>query len=400
MPRLGSATIARVSSGVVLVCAFALPAQQARSQESRPAASPARVLDRSLPEVQFTSHPFAQVLDWLGMYTQTKIVVEWTEIGVAKDAPVSVSARNITVRTLLTLLLADAGKGERECGFKARGDTIVISSAPQLAGPISVRDYDLTPLVKQFEARGFKVQPDEIAAAVQGATNRGQWGAERGAGSLVVDARKLKVSQTERGHAEIETLLTQLDKPHSTDAAEQKRDEETLKALEQRVPEVMMEPVFDQVIDWLAEYTQQNFFVDWPRIDDAGVKRDTRATISNRNPRLREVLDSILAEAGGKKLPLAYDIIGGVVWISTTDEIARGFTVRVHDVSALVDNAKPNDAALPHYIQEHALKESWRSAGGPAALWLIGDRLVVLQGCRGHHAVEEALKEYLPQRRP
>ncbi len=402
MPRRSAVTIARISFALVLAGALALSSPLAVAQGSRPATQPTNVLEQTLPEVQFQEQPFADVLDWLSKFLETTISVEWKELGIEKDAPISIRVRNVSVRTLLTLVLVEAGKGERECDFKLQRDGILISSARRLAGPMSARDYDLNPLLQQFESRGFKVQPDEIAAAVQGATSRGRWGKEPGAGSLVVDGNRLRVSQTERGHEEIRQLLARLEKPHEPDTPEQRQNDRTVEAFKQPTPQMRFqgEP-FDQVIEYLGDYARLNFNPDWQRIEDAGIKKDAPVELSTHDQPLHEVLQSILASAAGKKPRLAYDIIGGVVWISTAEDIARGFTVRVHNVSVLVDKAKGNDAELSRFIQEHALKDSWRGAGGSAALWLIGDRLVVVQSCRGHHLVEEVLKDYrATQRRP
>lgn len=111
----------------------------------------------------------------------------------------------------------------------------------------------------------------------------------------------------------------------------------TLAQLNKRIPEVsFVDLPFDQVVDWLAQYTGMNVVVRWQMLTDAGVSRDKAITITVKNLRLSQVLWMIMNEVGGSDVKLAYRASGNLLILSTADDLGKEMIVRVYDVSDLL----------------------------------------------------------------
>ena len=118
------------------------------------------------------------------------------------------------------------------------------------------------------------------------------------------------------------------------------RTASTLELLNQRMPEALFEDVpLEQVMEFIAEYTQMNVVVRWQILEDAGIERDKAITIKVRNVRLSQVLWMIMDEAGGPDLKLAYRASGELLIISSAEDLGREMVVRVYDVSDLLVRA-------------------------------------------------------------
>ena len=111
----------------------------------------------------------------------------------------------------------------------------------------------------------------------------------------------------------------------------------TLAQLNKRIPEVSFQDLpFDQVVDWVAQYTGMNVVVRWQTLQDAGISRDKAITITVKNLRLSQVLWMIMNEVGGTDLKLAYRASGNLLILSTAADLGNEMIVRVYDVSDLL----------------------------------------------------------------
>jgi hypothetical protein len=120
-------------------------------------------------------------------------------------------------------------------------------------------------------------------------------------------------------------------------AAAPGRPVDTLKLLNQRIPEVLLEQQpLEQVMEFIADITQMNVVVRWQILEDAGIERDKEITVKVRNLPLRQVLWMILNEAGGSDLKLAYRASGNLLVLSTQEDLGEEMIVKVYDVSDLL----------------------------------------------------------------
>ncbi len=111
----------------------------------------------------------------------------------------------------------------------------------------------------------------------------------------------------------------------------------TLRVLNQRIPEIrFVETPFEQVMDWLADYTELNVVVRWQTLEDMGVERDAPITVEARNLRLTQVLWLIMNEAGGSDIRLAYRASGALLILSTAEDLDKEMITKVYDISDLL----------------------------------------------------------------
>ncbi len=111
----------------------------------------------------------------------------------------------------------------------------------------------------------------------------------------------------------------------------------TLRLLNDRIPEVSFQEVpFDQVMDWVTDYTGANVVVRWQSLELLGIERDKPITIRVRNLRLSQVLWMIMNEAGGTDVKLAYRASGNLLVLSTAEDLGQEMLVRVYDVGDLL----------------------------------------------------------------
>ncbi len=364
----------------------------ALAQSSQPAA--AAKLAEVVGEISFQDAPAEAVFEWLSNFTSLRVGVRWADLGVAKDSPISLKLRNVTARAVLRIALDQLCAPPTRADYEIRGSEVLITTAAKLAGPSTARDYDLGPLIARFAQRGQKVSADEIGAAIQGGACRGAWSGNDPAGAMAVTPDKLRITQTQRGHTEIQALLAQLDQPAPADPEEANRDAAAAARLNVVLPEVSFQDApLDQVIDWVVEFGALNVYVDWRDLKRSGIERDTALSIHPKNEPAARFLDAMLRDVGGKKAELAYDIIDGVVRIATARTIARGYAVHVY---ALDTGQRKSGAAISDL--RLAIRELVPlSKTGPddlmGGVWCIGDRAVVSHAYRVHAAIQQLLSE-------
>jgi hypothetical protein len=138
----------------------------------------------------------------------------------------------------------------------------------------------------------------------------------------------------------------------------------TLQLLNQRLPEVrFVDQPFEQVIEWLADFTQMNVVVRWDTLEDNGIERDEPISVQVKNLRLSQVLWLIMNEVGGTELRLAYRATGNLLVISTEDDLGREMITKVYDVADLL--LRPPSATRPDFQQnDQGLGQTGQGGGG------------------------------------
>lgn len=152
----------------------------------------------------------------------------------------------------------------------------------------------------------------------------------------------------------------------------------TLRLLNQRIPEVSFDgEAFEDVMEWLKEFTGMSVIVRWETLKEAGVGRDKPVTLKVKNLRLSQVLWMIMTEAAGTETKLAYRASGSVLILSTADDLNREIIVRVYDVSDLLLNV-PDFANAPRMDPAQAMSQMGQGGqgggGGGAQIWQTGQQ--------------------------
>lgn len=118
---------------------------------------------------------------------------------------------------------------------------------------------------------------------------------------------------------------------------ETNRPRSVLQILNQHIPDVrFQETPFEQVMDWLAEFTGMNITVRWQTLEDYGVERDAPVSLRARNLTLSQVLWLIMNDVGGTDVKLAYRATSSMMILSTAADLGREMVTKIYDVSDLL----------------------------------------------------------------
>ena len=115
-----------------------------------PRTDTARVRKQAMPELTFQDLPLEQVVQWLGEFTQLNISVRWQtlqDVGVDRDKPITVRARNLRLSQVLWRILYEAGGSEVKLAYRASGNLLVLSTAADLDKELVTKVYDVSDLL-------------------------------------------------------------------------------------------------------------------------------------------------------------------------------------------------------------------------------------------------------------
>jgi beta-lactamase regulating signal transducer with metallopeptidase domain/HEAT repeat protein len=93
------------------------------------------ILDQLLPEIRFDDVAFADIIEFLRDLTGANIIVNWRalqDVLVDRDTPVSLRARQLTVRQALDLVLANVSNPGSPLDYAVHNGSIVISTPEHL----------------------------------------------------------------------------------------------------------------------------------------------------------------------------------------------------------------------------------------------------------------------------
>jgi type II secretory pathway component GspD/PulD (secretin) len=94
---------------------------------------------------------------------------------------------------------------------------------------------------------------------------------------------------------------------------------------------------FDDVLNWLREQSRVSINVNWNALSVLGIDRTTDTLgISLQNARFETILKLLLDNVGGAEGQLDYDVLDGIVRISTREDLDRNTSTRVYDISDLL----------------------------------------------------------------
>lgn len=165
--------------------------------------------------------------------------------------------------------------------------------------------------------------------------------------------------------------------------------------LDRLLPELTFDGVaISDVFDFLRDVTGTNISVNWRRIEDAGVKRDTPVSMRLRNIKFSKALSVVLDLASSPKAPLAYSYSDGVIAISTAEDLKKNTVRQTYDVHDLIAGQNPQEkgAALIKMITGSIASSSWGEDGSmPASIKLESGQLVVVQTPETQEAIENLL---------
>jgi hypothetical protein len=125
-------------------------------------------------------------------------------------------------------------------------------------------------------------------------------------------------------------------------------------ALQKKANDVSFENLpLEQVIEWITEITGVNTHVQWQALENAGIARDAVVSLRVKNVSIERVLRLVLDDLGAVRLD--YEVVDGVLLLSTREALHRNLTTRVYDVRDLL-----------HAIGSGAVRPRFRAGGSGA----------------------------------
>jgi hypothetical protein len=194
--------------------AVAPPADSAATQ---------RKLAEKAPEINFSTMPFSDTVDYLRDVTDLNFFVNWRALeaaGVDRNAPVTVRLKNVPFEQALRYILRDAGGESVKLDIAVVDGVVNISTADELAADSKVRVYNVARLLKQMpstlpsnaaEEVTRNQKAEQLIKIITDTVAPDSW---REAGGTVGSIReingRLVIAQTEANHALITKLLEEI----------------------------------------------------------------------------------------------------------------------------------------------------------------------------------------------
>nr|HPZ98603.1 hypothetical protein [Phycisphaerae bacterium] len=130
-------------------------------------------------------------------------------------------------------------------------------------------------------------------------------------------------------------IITERDPYGAGLTGEEEADRRTRERLRESVPSIDFPEgtSFEEVLNWLREQSGVSVDVNWNALGILGIDRTTDTLgISLQNTKFETILRLLLENVGGPEAALDYDIIDGIVRISTREDLDQNTSTRVYDV--------------------------------------------------------------------
>jgi len=182
-------------------------------------------LEKVMPEFRAANEPLSAALGRVRDFAGLNMVVDWRALeaaGVAADAPVTLSVRDLPARRVLRLILRAASSSKDRLTYLADDGVIVVSTDERMSGETATRVYDIRDLIG-VEYTGEPVLPtseptytpmeriDALVRLIQETVAPTVWRDAGGSvGSIRAYAGRLIVTLPDDLHAEVEWILALL----------------------------------------------------------------------------------------------------------------------------------------------------------------------------------------------
>jgi len=131
-----------------------------------------------------------------------------------------------------------------------------------------------------------------------------------------------------------------------------------------RVPVKFVDTPLASAISFLNAVTQLNFDVDWEKLTETGIDRETQISLELTNVPVRTVLERVLEKASKDSgSGAAYTINDGVIMISTREAINKIKSLQIYDIRDLLIEV-PNWTGAPEFDLQSVLQNQGGGGGG------------------------------------
>ena len=353
---------------------------------------------------------FENTLKYWADATDIPVDANWAAleaVGITKTTEITLDLReSVSAQVALRGLLTKAAGSEGKLDWLVRGGVLKVSTVEDISSlkyivTYNIRDlmaasraYDksrekrFTPLLPVIEYRPQPVLPwtwdlpEERAQWIASFTDLlrtmvlpDSW-APTGDADMKESDGLLLVKQTGPGHRALTELLAQirsavwsvppappaLPRPVLTTgeiaamAATTQADAADLaahKLMRLIVPEIRFNAIgFENALNFMGQLQHLNITANWAAMEAVGITKQTEIVCQRQNVTFEDALRALLAKAAGSEGKLDYAIRGGVVDVSTVEDMSWRKYIRVYSIRDLIE------AMASHHERE------WRAAWG------------------------------------
>lgn len=291
--------------------------------------------------------PFTEYLDWLAKRHHFQLTIDLpalVEEGIQLDSPATLKLSDITVRSVLRLLLEPL-----QLTAVIQDEVLTVTTKSKADELLEARLYRVAKLVSPEQA-GATLQA--LSECIEASVEPDSWQAVGGTGSIKLfeKGNALAIRQTQSVHDAIARLLAELERVATAapgadlpaPAADRIRDAEQVitATLQQRCTVKFEEVPLEEVLAGLSEKHKLPIWIDHRALAEEGVQSDSPPSVNLQNVRLSSALDHIL-----RPLQLTWLIEDEVLKITTRTAADGSLPLRVYDVRDLL--LRPDELKWP-----------------------------------------------------
>ncbi|MHC4671642.1 MAG: permease prefix domain 1-containing protein [Planctomycetota bacterium] len=139
--------------------------------------------------------------------------------------------------------------------------------------------------------------------------------------------------------------------------------------------EFIDDTALEDIIEFLRVETGASIDVNWTELDILAIDRTTLLDdINLKNVKLETVLEILLIRVAGPDVELGYDVIDGVIRISSMEDLSRTTIIRVYDCQSLIQRSLTvsHMAAIEALVREYTVPPTPGMGGGMMGMGSYG----------------------------
>ncbi|MFO0897692.1 MAG: hypothetical protein U0836_09755 [Pirellulales bacterium] len=385
------------------------PRAGGRATASREAESPLSAKLSAPAELAFQDTPLSELPNWLRVHHGVQAILDvktLEDIGVARDAPITLKLRGVSLHSALRHLLR-----QQDLTWRVDGELLIVTTPEEAEQHLRAVVYPVLDLVQKADKEEGEpdLDYDTLIDLLMTQVAPDSWPEGTGPGPIAPAAGSFVVPQTDDVHEQIAALLAALrqakQQASAADASERVSTIYVEPAGNARIRAELAKPTalefavtpLDKVAEQVAEAHGIPVVLDEKALEDAGKALGDPVSLASRGLTLGQTLRHAL-----EPLELVAVPHNEALMITTAVEAEQScLKIRLYPVSDIVSaNPSGNSPADPETILDALLgtvaEDAWDEVGGPgsASYFPISQALVISQIDEVHDQIAQFLAEY------
>jgi len=308
------------------------------------------------------------------------------EASVSLDTPITKSFKDISLQSLLRLMLKDL-----ELTYVIREEAIVITTPEDAESHERMVAYPVQDLTQVGEGL---FDAESLAELVEACIAPDKWGAHSGPPTILpLDDGWLIFEQTDPVHEQVAGFLAAMRQILSSADHMEVQPINARTEAERKIRAAMDQPIelsfqdapLKDIVLHLQKVLNVPIVLSLKKLEEASISADTPITIKLPARRARDQLEQLL-----KTQELDFLIRDEVLHITTPEDAGSQLDTRVYDTRRLIGQRMSGDD-LCQLIETKVQPRSWDDVGGPGCVDVYRDMLVVMHTERVHEEIDKLL---------